>query len=845
VSRATGSSLREALQNVLGVREDRRPPIVLDWGTGTELDSGFPEAVVFQHPQSEKLPYLPKTVDVVIASKGQSVDEASRVASLAVLVVQDDQSTLTYPLREQTGPGPSFSIIVTAFGQSEMTVRCLQSIVATLPSWFRGEVVVIDDASPDGDADVVARFCASDPRFRFLRNEKNLGYLRSCNRAAAMCGGDYLVFLNNDTLLEPGWFDALRDTFRRYPDAGAVGGKLLYPDGTLQEAGSVLFEDGSAVNVGKLDDRADHPLFSFVREVDYCSAAFISTPRVLFAQLGGMDERFAPLYYEDADYCFKVKATGHRVLYQPACRVVHIEGATCGDHAANGMKLHQVHNRRKFAAKWETAMPNQPSGPQYLDDQLLHRTVLNGTPRVLVLSSELPEHDKEGGGKGLEDILSLLREEGWGVTFAATASKAPGRYARALEQRGIATFTDATAPGAKAPFRTELERLLVNGAFDVVLIFFWHVAHEWGPLVRRLSPRSKVVIHTIDLHFLRIARSVLRHRPADEAPLLDHVYGTEMRLELNAYARADRVIAVSDKESSLIEDFTGRPGFARTVPLLEDIEQSHLGFDDRRGIIFLGSFRHPPNLEAAEYLLREILPRFDESLRREHPLTMIGTDLDDRVRRLADGVEHVELVGWVPSVYPYLERARVSVLPLLHGAGTKNKLIQSVFIGTPTVTTVVATEGLGLEDGVHTLVAGDPAKFANAVATLLTNPGIWKEIAANARAALEHRHGRSAVKESLLDALPGELQHAGAGKGPQRVLHPEKPLSGAPGTRTFDQLELTAKEAELLLEMFESRQQGPLPSGGGGRQKLLLSSQGIQPLLPHGMRNQQTVAENL
>jgi GT2 family glycosyltransferase/glycosyltransferase involved in cell wall biosynthesis len=753
VNRAPRSSLLDALGNVLGDRGDHTPPVVLDWGTGSEIASAFPEAVLFHHPESEKLPYLAKTVDVVITSKRHSVDEASRVASLAVLVAQDDGSTLTFPLRAESADGPSFSLIVTAYGQGEMTVRCLESIVATLPRWFRGEVVVIDDGSPEADADAVAQFCASHSRFRFLRNEKNIGYLRSCNRAAAACGGDYLVFLNNDTLLQPGWVEALRDTFQRYPDAGAVGGKLLYPDGTLQEAGSVLFEDGSGVNVGKLDECADHPLFSFVREVDYCSAAFISTPRVLFAQLEGMDERFAPLYYEDADYCFKVRATGHRVLYQPACRITHIEGATCGDDADNGMKLHQVHNRRKFAAKWETAMPHQPSSPQYLDDQFLHRTVLNRTPRVLVLSSELPEHDKEGGGKGLEDILSLLLEEGWGVTFAATASKAPLRYAKELQQRGIATFTDATAPGAKAPFRTELERLLVNGAFDVILIFFWHVAHEWGPLVRRLSPRSKVVIHTIDLHFLRIARSILRQRPADEAPLLDHVYGTEMRLELNAYARADRVIAVSDKESSLIEDFTGRPGFARTVPLLEDIERSRLGFNERRGIIFLGSFRHPPNLEAAEYLLREILPRLDESLRREHPLTMIGTDLDERVRRLAVGVKHVELVGWVPSVYPYLERARVSVLPLLHGAGTKNKLIQSVFIGTPTVTTVVATEGLELEDGVHTLVAGDPAEFAKAVATLLTEPGIWKEIAENARAALEHRHGRNAVKKSLLQAL--------------------------------------------------------------------------------------------
>jgi GT2 family glycosyltransferase len=753
VTPAAGPSLVQALRNVLGERTAHTPPVVLDWGTESEIASAIPEAVSFHHPPSQTLPYLAKTVDVVITSSHQSVDEAIRVASLAVLVSQDDQPPIVYQLREEFGSRPSFSVIVTAFGQGEMTVRCLESIVATLPSWFRGEIVVIDDASPDADAELVERFCGTDARFRFLRNETNVGYLRSCNRAAAACTGDYLVFLNNDTMLQPGWLEALRETFARYPGAGAVGGKLFYPDGMLQEAGNVLFEDGSGINVGKSASAHAHPLYSYVREADYCSGAFLATPRALFQSLGGLDERFVPLYYEDVDYCFKVKESGRLVLFQPSCRLIHHEGATCGYDPEAGMKQYQSRNRRVFVEKWSERLRRQPEAPQYLDDALLHRLLLGDSTRVLVLASDLPEYDREGGGKGLHDILTLMREAGWSVTFAGTASKAPARYALELEQRGIATYPDVTRPLTEGPYRTELERLLVNGAFDIVLIFFWHVAHEWGALVRRLSPSSRVVIHTIDLHFLRLARSVLRGRGSDEDELLDHVYGTEMRLELNAYARADRVIAVSEKERALIDDLTGRPGFATTVPLMDEIARSTVPFSDRSGIIFLGSFRHPPNLEAAEFLLREILPFLDEALLRQHPLTVIGTDLDERVRRLANGLSNVKLVGWVPSVYPYLEQARVSVLPLLHGAGTKNKLVQSAMIGTPTVSTPVAVEGLDLVDGQDTMVASDAAAFAAAIRTLLTDEHCWSGIATHARAAAERVHGRRNVEQRLLQAL--------------------------------------------------------------------------------------------
>jgi GT2 family glycosyltransferase len=172
-----------------------------------------------------------------------------------------------------------------------------------------------------------------------------------------------LVLLNNDTQPAPGWLTALMRTFDDHPDAGAVGGKLLFPDGRLQEAGSLVFRDGSAAHFGRGDRNPDHALFNYVRQVDYCSGALLATPRQLFLQLGGFDRAFVPAYYEDVDYCFKLRHHNHRVYYQPAAMVAHHEGASCGTDVMQGVKRHQAINREKFRERWKAALERQPERP--------------------------------------------------------------------------------------------------------------------------------------------------------------------------------------------------------------------------------------------------------------------------------------------------------------------------------------------------------------------------------------------------------------------------------------------------------------------------------------------------
>jgi GT2 family glycosyltransferase len=261
---------------------------------------------------------------------------------------------------------PSVSIIIPAYNAPRHLDACLTALAQTLPDHFRGEILVVDDRSRNGTSRIAKRAMRRDARIRVLRNERNMGFLDTANRGARAATSEFLLFLNQDTIPLPGWLPPLLRTFRDFPHAGAVGGKLLFPDGRLQEAGGIVFRDGSAANVGRNDPNPDGPLYRFVREIDYCSGALLMTPRALFLEIGGFDERYGPGYYEDTDYCFSVRRHGKFVYYQPASQVIHIEGSAHGTDVTAGAKRYQVINSATFASTWAEALSQQPERPEDL-----------------------------------------------------------------------------------------------------------------------------------------------------------------------------------------------------------------------------------------------------------------------------------------------------------------------------------------------------------------------------------------------------------------------------------------------------------------------------------------------
>ena len=201
-----------------------------------------------------------------------------------------------------TSARPQVSIVIPVYNKIEYTVACLRSL-AEHAGATAFEVIVVDDGSSDATPAQLAQIDGIHP----LRNERNLGFIGSCNAGAAAASGEYVLFLNNDTVVTHGWLDALIACFAEEADAGLVGAKLVYPDGRLQEAGGIVFRDGSGWNYGRFDNPSD-PRYEFRREADYCSGAAIMLRREFFNELGGFDSRYAPAYYEDTDLALDRKS---------------------------------------------------------------------------------------------------------------------------------------------------------------------------------------------------------------------------------------------------------------------------------------------------------------------------------------------------------------------------------------------------------------------------------------------------------------------------------------------------------------------------------------------------------
>jgi GT2 family glycosyltransferase len=738
-------------------------PTILDWQTGLDLGAALPHSVVFSPPSTDAptLPYLDHSVDIVVvkADGAARVAEAHRVAAVATVEIYAGAEASHPKVSWEHGAPPpppvvTTSIIIPVHDQVKYTDACLKQLLATLPAEFRGEIIVVDDASTDDTPTVLSRWAESSPLLRVLRNDENDGFLQSCNRAAEAASGEVLVFLNNDTLPQPGWLAPLVRQLRDDPSAGAVGGKLVYADGTLQEAGGVIFSDGSGYNFGRHDAHPNGPLYSFVREVDYCSGALLAIRRSVFRDVGGFDVRFSPAYYEDTDLCFRLREKGYRVYYQPESAVVHFEGTTAGTDLQAGVKRYQTVNREKFVERWRTVLKSQPAPPVNFDAAARQAlSVRDGRPRALVCAPRMPEYDREGGSQRVFHLIEFLRASGWAVSFVALNATGSDRYVRLLQQRGVATYAGPEALLAGDEYLDDLDELIATGKFDLAIPVFWDIGEQLIPRIRSLSPQTRVIVDSIDLHFLRSARSVLHRSSGHERGTLGGDYADRMIREMNAYTAADAVLTVSQKEADLINDMAADHALAYSVPLMEDLPRSPFDFGQRNGLLFIGNFRHPPNLEGLKYLCSAILPRVTPALRAAHPLWVVGNELDDRVRAAVEGVEHVRLVGWVPSLTPYLARARASVIPLLHGAGTKTKLIQALMVGTPSVSTLVGIEGLGLEDREHVLVAESPRDFAEHLSSLLEDPELWHRLAAQGRTHIDQAHGREAVCARFLSVV--------------------------------------------------------------------------------------------
>jgi GT2 family glycosyltransferase len=629
-----------------------------------------------------------------------------------------------------TALAPRASIVVPVYNHLAHTLACLRSL-AQSGDRTPFEVIVVDDASGDDTSQRLPGIGG----LRYHRNPHNLGFIGACNAGAALARGEFIVFLNNDTVVQAGWLDALLGTFAEYPDAGLVGAKLVYPDGRLQEAGGIVFNDASGWNYGRFEDPAD-PRYNHVRDADYCSGAAIALPTAVFRRLGGFDARYAPAYYEDTDLAMRVRADGLRVLYQPASVVVHHEGVTAGTDIRAGVKSHQAINQRTFLDRWGETLLAHPSAGGDIHRASAHRA----GKRVLVIDACTPMPDRDSGSLRMFNLLRLLREEGHAVSFFADNLKHDGAYTNALQQLGVQAWW--------SPWLRDMPRWFAEHGrdFDVIVASRHYVASNYLLLARKLAPKARFVFDTVDLHYLREQREA---ELAGDPALHRSAQQTRAR-ELRLIRDADLTLVVSPVEQALLAREV--PGAA--VDILSNVHRPTAAqppYLERRDLVFVGGYRHPPNADAALWLAREIYPL----IRARRPgiaLHLIGSDATPDILALGK-LAGVQVHGHVPDLAPYMDGCRIGLAPLRYGAGVKGKINLSMAHGQPVVATTTALEGMHLHAGEDVLVADDAQAFADAVLRLYDDPTLWAALSRNGLANVERHFSFDAARRALRRVL--------------------------------------------------------------------------------------------
>jgi glycosyltransferase involved in cell wall biosynthesis len=360
---------------------------------------------------------------------------------------------------------------------------------------------------------------------------------------------------------------------------------------------------------------------------------------------------------------------------------------------------------------------------------------------LLIIAPHVPRHDWSSGEFRLFSMLRLLIEK-YGIHYLPLSlTPTSQKYIHELEAIGVTVL----------PERTSLVRLLREYSFKAAILEFYDVAEYYVPRVRLLQPACRVIVDTVDVHFLR---EEMMGRVTGDPQILREAVETKRR-ELRVYSRADVVVTVTEEDGRAL---TGEcPEIrVRVVPNIHELVPVEA---PARGsaLIFVGGFNHPPNIDAILYFCREILPLIRNRV-PDVQVAIVGSNPPAEVLALRD--EGVAVTGFVPSTTPYLRASRVSIAPLRFGAGMKGKVGEAMAHGVPVVTTTVGAQGMGLQHGVNVLIADEPASFAAAVVELLTDEGFSDLIKSNAMNHLARNFTPSQVAPRLnsileeLDTLP-------------------------------------------------------------------------------------------
>ncbi len=593
---------------------------------------------------------------------------------------------------------PDVSVIIPVYNEFSYTYDCIRSVVET-STGLAYEVILADDCSTDRTkkADKIIK------GLRIVRNKENLRFLRNCNNAAQKARGCYLIFLNNDTVVHPGWLSSLLRLMESDSTIGIAGSKILSPDGMLQEAGGIIWSDASGWNYGRGGDPSA-PEYNYVKEVDYISGCSIMVRADFWRRVGGFDERFAPAYYEDSDLAFQARANGYRVVYQPLSVITHFEGVSHGTDISVGQKQYQAVNWTKFREKWDAVLQRE----HYTSGQhvLRARDRSRSKKIMLMIDHYIPTFDQDAGSRTIYQYIKLFLDNGYHVilipdNFVRTD------YAAHYEQMGVEVLYGDW-------YRLNWQHWVAENAeeFDLIFLNRPNISIKYIDFLRE-NTKAKILYYGLDLHFLRELRQY--EISGDEALLESSAKWREIELDL--MRTADCTLYPSDEEEAYIKQLNPDiRGLTMPIYVLEQPVRQAYDIESREGLLFVGGFNHNPNVDAMLWFAEEVFPIILDQY-PDMVLHIVGSHPPSEVTDLAR--ENIIVHGFVSEgrLAELYDECRLVVVPLRYGAGMKGKVVEAMEKGLPIVTTDIGAEGFSNSSNMLE-IANKADDFASAVCHL-------------------------------------------------------------------------------------------------------------------------------
>jgi GT2 family glycosyltransferase len=590
------------------------------------------------------------------------------------------------------------SLIIPTLGRLDLLFEVLSSL-ALSSSTVNAEVIVSDDGS-GLDLSVLSFFF---PAVRILTASRNRGFLLNVNNAAAKARGEYIVLVNNDVIAHRRALDEMVETLESSEQIGVAGGMVLASDGSVQECGGAIWNDGTAWNLFRGHEEGGG-LPRNVKDADYVSGCWMGIRRSVWDSVQGFSTEFVPAYCEDMDFCLKVRKQGLRVVVNPHSRVTHLEGASMGidTNSKNDGKRFQVINQQRAFEKWRTTLqftyePNGRLSRQFRGSKAL-------LPVALIFDHYCPEPDRDAGSKTVFDLVATIAESGMYYPIFVPQNGHYSKYAVALERLGVEVIHGSGWE--------RLEKLLTHHGRDIKLVlcsrlpvakhFSWHIQKAHG----------KKIVYIHDVEEVRHATGMGTGTPEN----LPSLYRRHVGAWKDTYALFDHVLTCSDEESHQLSRFLSVPTSAMspyTIPS-NPAPMPPPGCE----MLFVGSFNHHPNLSGVEWFVSQVFPRIREQMPNAR-IHVAGSGFDAAHWLDREGVVLHGPVSEMTLKFLY-SMVTFAVAPLLEGAGMKGKVVEAFAHGRACIGTEIAYQGLSsvlseLPEPTARQFSGTPASLAQRI----------------------------------------------------------------------------------------------------------------------------------